>query len=1130
MSINHNMSLLEIETLLTKRSNDIVIISQVFVSSEELQAILSIVKTEMEIKEEHNQMVFIWTMYPLTCLVLTVHFAIHMYDGNFWGNLRKALKIEKDHTWKVLFYRALTKRRLIDFNINDSQKYLTNVLGHAGVPKNNVAALINSVIIPAVEYGISAPEVVEQIRYEQNNEIKVYHLYKGVKDFIKLGREVSLGFIERCIHIWREHKKPFVKNYEGYLPMHILEEFDNYTSNNTYTKLSKYYQINRPKLKYDPSSQKVYISLPNQKLKLNDVTEVSWKIYEHESKLENEISTFSVEYANRSEQEFIVDEQQRRNLVKPSSTYKVTLLYDEENMQSWVFRTNQWMLFDPSLFEQESDLTKSYERILLIGTRRYLEHIDDSKSDIFINPLFGTWQGYYEIEINALINHEYNLGSNKLIMQSNLDKPYLKGERWSNLKHNHPIYSSIPYIVLPKDYESVFDFNRLRITVSNVWSNDSESLLVCEIGNVSENSEGDKLIPLKGLFPLPLFGEYEISIIGSLGSDIKFNMIYLSPNDFSTLINDNAKEYTVWINSSKQIEMNIVSPSELVPRLKSDRGGERTINFNVNHQLSQFLLQLRNMKTQESIIVKCFTTLFRIHSVCDTTIFEQGSVTNKQEFDLSKAHIILDLENPDLLQYGKSLYVQFLEITADGEKAIYNQSLASGRKHLISYKYFDGLTVNADRRIISFKISGIMKTEQPLILIDTTWHVSNIRAKLLDDKLKLTWEQNYVAENIKLYVWALHEPMKGGDVYSMDLSYGSEEALVSLPNSKNSYYLFEWRKENYNDPFAIFVTDNKPKINHSNTYIYSTDGDQDLKKLSKRVLLQNKFDEEYERSKEDIVDLLSSVNAWGESYVDTLLTGYDYCCDFGIQNIDNLISLYNDKSTDNEFLELMDRITGFQEWDDDSMLAIINRYKTKNKSQSIRLEMNEFGAFAKDSRMLLTKNKEELNYILQTIPYQERLIEDFSIRHTLIEFLLKSIIDNEFKHHVTNLVNSNYKKLSTIYNKYLIELRIPNSIRILMNSRSTRVIEVSYSYLPLMMAYTALLTRSLANFEFHFSDNERIFIRNLAKELFVINREWFIHDLFFLTLTQQQIKQEERLTIERRKQYGNPSFSWKGRN
>src|SRR5699024_6147314 len=114
---------------------------------------------------------------------------------------------------------------------------------------------------------------------------------------------------------------------------------------------------------------------------------------------------------------FIVDEHQKRYLVAPNSSYKVSLIQDDEDVQSWSFRTNKWMLFDPNLFEQETDLTKGYERILLIGTHEYYKQLDDGQSEVIVNPLFNTWQGYYELDVYAKNNCEYNLETNKLILQ-----------------------------------------------------------------------------------------------------------------------------------------------------------------------------------------------------------------------------------------------------------------------------------------------------------------------------------------------------------------------------------------------------------------------------------------------------------------------------------------------------------------------------------------------------------------------------------------------------------------------------------------------------------------------------------------------------------------------------------------
>jgi len=132
------------------------IISEVRIPYDRYLKITNTFKYILE-KTKHNEDRIIqemWLLAPRTCLVVTVNYAIYHYGGNFWSPFKKSLALGNDGLWKNNFYRTIGLEDLEVFNPDSSQKFISNILGHAGIPKGNVGEFLKNVIIPAAIFNL----------------------------------------------------------------------------------------------------------------------------------------------------------------------------------------------------------------------------------------------------------------------------------------------------------------------------------------------------------------------------------------------------------------------------------------------------------------------------------------------------------------------------------------------------------------------------------------------------------------------------------------------------------------------------------------------------------------------------------------------------------------------------------------------------------------------------------------------------------------------------------------------------------------------------------------------------------------------------------------------------------------
>ena len=637
--------LLKTEAYVSGKFQNVKIISEVRIPYD---AYLKISKNFKRILEssrfnEDRRIQEMWLLAPKTCLVVTVNYAIYNYGGNFWSPFKQFIALRNDGLWKNSFYRTIGLEDLEVFHPNSSQKFISNILGHAGIPKGNVGEFLRNVIIPAVNFNLDVEEIIDAIKSEKNSGsvVKSYGLYRGVKDFIKLDTSVSRDFLERCMEVWKEQERPFNEKHRGYLPDHILFEFEEFASDPSNTKIEvsgRHKKVNRPILNYSTTFQNIFIKFPVQRFNLNEFKEVKWIIRLQDDEIE--ISTVKVNSVENKESEFYVGKNNGEYPILPHSEYEIFLYVDDELTGEWTFYNTDTYVFNSKTFELERRNIITADRILLVIHENQLDNIRTLESYNTIYPLMGIWNGFYEVEVTIDGYTKLVMGERELILNNSAKWFELTGETWGNLKSDTVCFNNIPTLTVSKElFKLSKDMTNWNIRIHHNWSNKSIREKVVELPYILEDEYS--IINIESLMKKAgfSFGKFTLSLTGDLGKDKRFDFNYI-PETFMKITQE--KNETIF-NHDTNIDFTFHSV------INVEKQSETVISIGRRDEQQKIEGFVIDKNTKESLPIVLYNSLFTLAIKADNDFHVIGGTFDISSFTYSSSSILIDLENPSTL-------------------------------------------------------------------------------------------------------------------------------------------------------------------------------------------------------------------------------------------------------------------------------------------------------------------------------------------------------------------------------------------------------------------------------------------------------------------------------------------------
>ncbi|WP_164219263.1 hypothetical protein [Virgibacillus sp. YIM 98842] len=1123
LNIVEGMNLKQIEPILLKRAQNITIISQMHLRGKELEYLIKAFEVPLDSSDQKYMVKSLWSKYPFSCLACTVYLAIFKYDGNFWDHFRRYIIIKDTGLWKNLFLETIKKKELKVFDQNRTQKYLNNILGHAGIPQKNVAIFIRNVIIPAAENDLDAYEIYELIKINSNSLIKTYHLFKGVIDFIKLGDEVSINLINRILKLWKEQHKPFYKNNLGYLPDHLLKGMDKYLKENAEHTYRNKNPIAHPKLRLNPAALKVVIHLPIIKQKNSSINDVKWVITNKQTLESHEISTVKIELSG-GVNEFLVEEFQKDYVIMPKYQYSVELYYNNNLETEFVFNQENILFFHPKTNEQLVDINKPFKELQMVASNDYIKDISSWNSQTYHYNMNQTWRGYSLIEVEATHTEEIVMGNHVIVLSNKDSLPYLSGKLLDNIGHERfTVYEKAPILIVPKEFTPFF-MNKFdwHLKLFSKGTGESESFSIVDMDKTF-TVNGDVRIPLKSseVIQDTGFGEFELMLYGPLGTDITFNFIMgenINVRVHQDLFMKRKKLKSIQFHVPSSYNAEVIWPENINMFQKLKRG--QFIDFSMKCSIDQYkiVIQFTNDKTDTSLPLVLYTKPYDAKIIYQNSIFQSGTMTDKTEINLEKARLVIDLENPSLNKYNSEKF----EITLKSKTAdkYIHKSVRIGKKVTIPLSYFSDVHDKYSVELYC-KIDPIETEYRPFLFIDNNWKVTNFNYSYDHESIEMKWEESFSQENMQLKIWKLDEPTKANQKF--DLSKG--QTKFTLNNGGSGYYLLEWLEKN-NNPFAFLLDDkdNQPSYKHGQYQVIKVDTPYTLSELT---LLHDKDGLEYEFESEEFEQLVHAIKQMGPKYVSLLTEDYDACCDFGIRNIDLLIDLVQNPDEDREMIEILLLLAGFAEWDYSSLRSTLATDVNQQVIDDVQNTNKNYFGDKIAMQMIAQNNGTQLNIMLQQMQLDHSVIQDFSVTQAHIEFIKKMKVNSNYRQKIVQLLEDNYMYITNVYQQKKEKNKFDYRLFKEIDKRDYQLDNLPGNTYPYLIAKVALLNRLLSISEISFSDEERKGIRSVTKKILETDKAWLTHDLVYISGYYEMLIKTRHLNKERSKAREYSSFKWK---
>lgn len=1099
--------LLKTETYVSERFHNVKIISEVRIPYDAYSKITNTFKYILE-NTKHNEDNIIremWLLAPKTCLVVTVNYAIYHYSGNFWGPFKKSLALRNDSLWRNNFYRTIGFEDLEVFNPDSSQKFISNILGHAGIPKGNVGEFLKNVIIPAASFNLDVEEIIEAIKSEKNSGsvVKSYGLYKGVTDFIKLDTSVTRDFLERCMEVWKEQERPFTEKHQGYLPDHILFEFEEFASNAANTKFevaSRNKKVNRPILNYSTTYQNIFIKFPVQRFNLNEHKEVKWVIRFLDE--EKAISTFKVNSVENKESEFFVGKNNGEYPILPHTEYEIFLYVDNYMTGEWTFYNTDTYVFNSKTFELERRNIITADRILLVIHENQLKQVKALESYNTIYPLMGIWDNFYEVEVTIEGYTKLLIGEREIIVSNSSKWFELTGGTWENLKSDIACFNNVPTLTVSKDlFKQSKDMANWNIRIQHNWSNKSIREKVVDLPFILEDEYS--VINIESLMEKAgfSFGKFTLSLTGDLGKDKRFSFNYI-PENFMKITQD--ENETIF-----EHDTNIDFAFHSV--LHVEKKSERLIS--IGNMVEQQKLEgiVLDKQTKEILPIVLYNSLFTIEIKNEDEFHNLGETFDTSSFNFSGSSVLVDLENPSLHSEHKALNITIFERLATNEVARKSYVIRTGRKHLIEMSFFANLNNTNPIRRVYIKIDE-MKVEQHLFTVETQWGLTELKTSE-DEMYQIDWNTSFNSPNRVARLWSLdNEP---NIISTIDLAEGKNQWRMDSTTIPDGFYLFEIADVETDEFLALFSEVICPKEINSKTALISKGIDLESYSFTGWILLEDLFGEEIEWSLIDLKGKLEMIFNHKKLYMPLLRDSYSEICDFGLRNIDSLLQIF-DEVNNPKYEEFLHQISGFQEWDLSSFNSVIARNLL---STSLYIDCTP-----SDLSSIHKMNYHELALSYQRSKRKEILIKGFSLRHEYLKHYSMLTQDKKYSEQVDLYLNTNQKKLDNLLDELEENELISKSLDRKLNNRrlDSKIMDLPYA-MGLVAYGTATVFFAESRFTTEFIDE----LRELVPGLFELNEKWFIHDLVFWKSHLQNEEESTKKINDRRKQYEHTSFVWK---
>jgi hypothetical protein len=1122
MSILNCKSLKEVEPLLEPKFNGIAIISEVPVFKTELMNIEQMFKRVFTVNNR-NQQAFIksiWHQYPFSCLAVTVYIGIYYYDGNYWGHFTSKTGCTDDQTWKECFMVEIERRGLFVFDRLGSQRYVSTILGHAGVPQNSFDGFANGFLKPAYDSGLGAADALIDMfdeEYDNVSGIKSYMMHKGVRDYLRTGGKVAEDFVDRCLQLVSADLTS-LEAYKHVLPRRILKLFQDWQKSREHNVGvdGKQERLLAPEVKLDPYIVGVYIQLPTQQLKDRSLRSAAWRI-RVVGEAESYFTCDLVELRSIGEYQ-IIPRSSRPSLV-PNKIYEVDFDIDGICRRKWRFHTSDPLVFDKksqSQVRKAANITA--DQWIVMNKNFELMSNQRDFMDVSKEKLYGEWSEYSLWEIGAgvrtMLAFSDGIQKTVLSLSAETDKPFFKREPRSVIwQGSTAAFYDWPVLCVPAasypDFRKVSENWRLQLIHSQTQWRAELGLheLVDNIKLVGQYYE----IPVALLCPEPNIGSFNVKMLAGLGSDIHLSFVKLpfslSVESISSPIFP--QQNGVYPTQSFEVVveepyiLSCVGPSsvEFLPNFNRE-DGNRSYRMAVPQQVSQVSFQFYDPLTSESCELHFLPKALSWYLLDDHRIsFRNELIKLDEQQMIEKSGLlrtVIDTTNMQFFTDSKFLNVTMRLEDYYGITLMEKQrKIRIGTRFILDPIWFMETIRDCQLPICRIWVDIPHLLARPFVLLEINkqWTVSDIKQELTDHlNMYLTWKENFATGNRVLCVWDEWHPWKGHQEYIIPDGV-SELTILQKDYQERGHYLFEWSTTIPGGLFSFLQETHYPFKKENCYRWYNGQGLASDNPLAETLLGSAWNGEGVPFNNEHVTQLLHGLRTYGEGYLSTLRGAYWKT--FFNRHKEQVIDWIDNGLPGNpEDVSLLIELVGIEEWNIDDILKVNASEAALWKSTgSISTSINHFGPTQRSISLLVEKPAEDLNQIRQIIPANSGVLEKYNIPVFVLSLMLRCKIESDFGRDLIRFIHKYQVFVKEIEQEWRKDTKL-KPILDLLNARWDSLDEPAYINYPYIIALTAAGLRLQARSEK--SSTYKSNLREMSQAIKKFTPEWLEHDLYFI--------------------------------
>lgn len=1139
MSILSCKSLREVELLLASKFEGISIISEVPVAKSELMNLERMYKQLFvgNNKQQQSYIQNIWRQYPLSSLVVTVYIGIYYYDGNYWGHFTSRTGCANDQTWKECFMDEIERRRMFVFDRFGTMRYVSTILGHAGVPQNSFEGFVNGFIKPAFESGMNAADALHELVDDEEangSDIRTYMMHKGVRDYLRTGDKVAEDFVARCLQLVPADLT-MLDDYQHLLPRRILKLFQDWhkkTENQSGRSGNKQSRIKAPEMKLDPYLGRVYLQLSIQQVKDYNHTSALWRIRTI-GRTETVISCGVVHL--RTINEFQLIPHQEKLEINPGNTYEVQYEINGICQRKWRFNTTS-----PLVFERNS------QRLLRNGTitaadqwivlQKEMKIASNQQELANFEAMRDSWRGYLLWEIDASVRTvlKFSDGTQKIeiAVEAESEKAFLKNESNGFIRHgfSEPSFYDWPVLCVPSasfpEFRSAPDNWRLQLIHNHSQWKSERSLheFAGEIKLIGSHYE----IPLSLLTPDPIAGGFSVNLLAGLGSDINISFIKLpsslrvesigSPIFPST--NGTYLDQSFSISVEKSYVLTCVGPSNVEFCLHQSQSDDTLIyQIKVPRQVAQVSLQLFDPLSEENCELKLVTKALSWHFIDGHQVVNRNELIRLNEQDLTERsgqlRVVVDNSSMQTLLDKKSLEIS-LRLTDHSGKVLMEKQrmLRPGHLFVVDTEWFEETILSCYVPFcrIWIDIPHLMARPFVLMEINKQWTVSQFSAEMIGvDVLHLKWSENYPATGRVIRIWDEWHPWNGYREY--EIPDGTYEMSIPQWNVRErGDYLFEWYVSVESGLFS-FLQETWYPGDVDNCWRWHFIPQAPPRNPLAEILLGGQRNEENQVfDPTEFQQILDGIGSYGETYVALLLQSRlmqwrSFTRRHRAQFIEWLATAR--VSQINNETNWLAALIGLEEWTvaDIEPLVMIEAENWR-KARELTPLPNSFGFTRSSISLLLDKPAEDINQMRQLIPPGNGVLESYNVPNLILSFMLTCKNERTFAYQLNQLIRKNRVLLIELAGKWKKQQPELSPIVSLIEARWEPLDEPYYINYPYYVAITAAGLRLHSRHE----QNGAVLVclREMSMAIRRLTPGWLEHDLLFMESV-LSISEEEKI-------------------